>query len=329
MTTTYDPRDRLYTDEYDVRLEVARVFDVCTSCRKCVSLCPTFPALISSVESKPGADAGRLTPDEQDDVVAECFRCSLCVSSCPYTPDLHDAKVDFPRLVDRYRAMQKAQKKWSLRSTLGHAVIGRSTSIVRLIVRCHPDGFVRRLLARTAGISRRYGNGESDRVQLSSWVGSRRQFSTSIKGHVALFPTCVVEVVTPDAVQQLVDDYDQNGVECSLVGAGLCCGAPALIHGEMKFFSKNATRVIEKMTEVIRQGTDIVVVDPRCSAVIVRDYPHYVNTEQSRTLAAHVSATGVSTAGESVPHAWWGLHLEHPSLSPEVDADFAKKPPTD
>jgi hypothetical protein len=39
MTTTYDPKHPLYTDELDVRDELTRVYDVCQSCRVCFDLC--------------------------------------------------------------------------------------------------------------------------------------------------------------------------------------------------------------------------------------------------------------------------------------------------
>ena len=330
MTTTYNPRDRSYTDEYDVRLEVARVFDVCAGCQKCVSLCPTFPALISTVESKPDADAGRLTPDEQDEIINECFRCSLCSSSCPYLPGLHEFEVDFPRLVDRYRAMQRAQKKWSLRSSVGRVVIGRSTSIVRFIVRHQPNGVLRRIFAWTMKISRIELRNDQSREQWSSWVESGARLSTKTDSRIALFPTCVVAAASPHMVQQIIETYDSAGVGCSLVGEKLCCGAPALLHGESKFFRKNASRVIDTLTKVYRDGAEIVVADPRCCNVIVRDYPHYIDTEESRILASHVSVvSGIDGVVSAHAHAWWGLHNEQPSPRDRNGPDFIKKPPTD
>ena len=326
MTTTYDPRNRTYTDEHDLRLEVARVFDICTSCQKCVSLCPTFPALFSVVQSKPDVDAGRLTPDEQDSVINECFRCMACSTSCPYMPGLHTDEVDFPRLVDRYRAMQKAQKKWPLRSSIGHVILGRSTSMVRFIVRRHPNGLLRRMLAWAIGVSRIELRRDQSQVELSSWVASRARTSTTSESRVAVFPTCVVEAVTPQIAQQVIEEYDRSGIECSLVGEKMCCGAPALLHGDAKYFRKNAMRVIEVLTGVIRNGAEIVVADPRCRDVIVRDYPHYVETKESRLLAAHVSvAQGVGAANGAGSHAWWGLHREHPFQAMDEGPDFAKK----
>ena len=66
MTVTYDPHHPDYLDEADVRLEMSRVFDVCSGCRRCVSLCDSFPTLFGLLDAnnKPGAD--QLTPAQQD-----------------------------------------------------------------------------------------------------------------------------------------------------------------------------------------------------------------------------------------------------------------------
>ena len=49
MTITYDPKHAAYLDEADVRGEMTRVFDVCDGCRRCVTLCPSFPSLFEMI----------------------------------------------------------------------------------------------------------------------------------------------------------------------------------------------------------------------------------------------------------------------------------------
>ena len=330
MTITYDPRHEVYTDEYDVRLEVARVFDICNGCRQCLSLCPTFPALVSSVESKPEADAGRLTPDEQDAVLGECFRCTLCTSSCPYLTGRHDAAVDFPRLVDRYRAMQKTQKKWSPRSSAGHFILGRSRRAVRFIVRRKPDGIVRQFLRRTVGISQYDVTHSVAYVRLHTSATSGDRSSSASESRVALFPTCIVEALEPRVTQEIIDRYQQNGAECSLVGTQSCCGAPALLNGEMNFFVKHATRMVAMLSDAVRNGSDIVVAHQHCCSVISHDYPHYVDSDDARLVASHVSVArgGVGTDDAGLA-GWWALHVDNQQRADALDRRFSKKPPTD
>ena len=259
MTTTYDPRDKKYTDEHDLRLEMVRVFDVCNECRQCVSLCPTFPALVSVVGSKKDGDAGRLTPGEQDEVASKCFRCTMCSSVCPYTPDRHEQAIDFPRLIDRHRAMQKKNNHWPLRSAFHHLVLGRGWTIPRL-----------------------------GRQKLSTWFARRNKpHQVEVALRVAVFPTCVVENVRPHIGNALIEVYEHNGIECSLVAPGRCCGAPALQHGEMKTFLSTAAKNVRALVEVVRNGREIVIPNPACYSVIRRDYPHYLGTDDATLVASH------------------------------------------
>ena len=50
MTITYDPKHAAYLDEADVRDEMTRVFDVCDGCRRCVTLCSSFPSLFEMLD---------------------------------------------------------------------------------------------------------------------------------------------------------------------------------------------------------------------------------------------------------------------------------------
>lgn len=285
MTITYDPGHVLYTNEYDVRLETARVFDVCVSCQQCVLLCPTFPALFSLVQTKIDVDAGRLTPVEQDEVMHHCFRCTMCSSLCPYTPDQHERAVDFPRLVDRYRAMQKKNRTLSMRSRIGRVILGRSWQSTRFLGHLKPGGVVRQLVARVAGISARSELPRRATKTLSALFVSRTAMPSK---NVLLFPTCVVETIKPEIGEALVEAYEHNGIGCLLVAPDRCCGAPALVHGDIAAFMKTAAHNVEVFAAAVRNGNDIVVPNPSCFSVITTDYPHYLNSDDSRLVALHM-----------------------------------------
>ena len=344
MTTTYDPRHVLYADEYDVRLETARVLDVCMSCRQCVALCPTFPTLISLVQSKVDADAGRLTPLEQDDVMRQCFRCTICSATCPYTPDQHEHAIDFPRLVDRYRAMQKKQKTWSMRSRLGHLILGRAWRWTRLLARLTPGGAGRQFVSRLLGISQRAEIPRRAPKSFSALMSTRVGLASR---KVSVFPTCVVETVKPEIGQALVEVYEHYGINCSLVAPDRCCGAPALLHGEITAFMKNAIHNVAVLSKVVRDGHEIVVPNPSCYSVITNDYPHYLDTDDSRLVASHTFESLdylVQSVDESerlpllmagaqvvdVPfnagrEAGWHLHVDNEITAETLALEFQKK----
>ena len=59
---------------------------------------------------------------------------------------------------------------------------------------------------------------------------------------MSVFPTCFIEYMEPAIGQDLVKVYERNGVACSLPEGTRCCGAPWLHQGNVKEFTKAATR---------------------------------------------------------------------------------------
>ena len=103
----YDPDAPDYADEYTVRNETTRVFDHCLSCRLCETVCETFTVFFDIMGRKASADAGLLTPAEQDRILMSCISCGLCLAPCPYSPSRVPAAraLDVPELVVRHRVM--------------------------------------------------------------------------------------------------------------------------------------------------------------------------------------------------------------------------------
>src|SRR5574339_502936 len=95
-----------FHDEGKCFQELERIFDICHGCRRCVSLCNSFPTLFDLVdEGKTGEVDG---VDKQDywKVVDHCYLCDLCyMTKCPYVPP-HAWNVDFPHLMLRAKAVK-------------------------------------------------------------------------------------------------------------------------------------------------------------------------------------------------------------------------------
>ena len=118
MTITYDPQHPLYLDEFDVRNEATRIFDTCINCGSCAELCGTFTTLFEISSRLSHADAGLMTPQQQDTIVDPCVVCGLCVEACPYTPGDSEKAIDFQAFVLRHRAMRLANGQGSWRERL-------------------------------------------------------------------------------------------------------------------------------------------------------------------------------------------------------------------
>ena len=84
--------------------ELARVYDVCHGCRRCVSLCDSFPTLFDLIDESETLEVDGVALDDYDKVVDQCYMCDLCyLTKCPYVPP-HEFNVDFPHLMLRAKA---------------------------------------------------------------------------------------------------------------------------------------------------------------------------------------------------------------------------------
>jgi len=301
MTTTFDPRDPNYLDEADVRVEMARTFDVCGSCRRCVSLCGSFPTLFELLD-RPGSnadgtsDAGSMTPAEQDTVVTACSQCKLCAIGCPHTTEQH---VDVPRLMLRATAMRADVGLVSLRSKVVSQIAGRSTGIGRIgsaaaplvnrVVEAEPGSIIRRIASKATGISAVRLLTPYARERFTTWFAQRPKIVLGDpQGRVSVVPTCVVDYHEPDIGKDLVKVYERNGIECDISAAG-CCGAPWLQSGDIERFATIADKNVEQLAREIRSGLDVVVPQPTCAHVLKRDYVDHVTSAERRADAELVA----------------------------------------
>jgi Fe-S oxidoreductase len=298
VSTIYDPKHPLYTDEADVRAELTRVYDLCHGCRLCFKFCTSFPTLFEFIDRHEDQDAGRLTPAQQDQVVDECFQCKLCYINCPYIPELHEWALDFPRLMLRADAMRHATKQVSVRDRLTDAMMGRTdlmgtvattaAPLANKVVGAKPGSLLRKVIEKTAGISSVRLLPPYAKQRFSTWFAKRPRVRLERRqGQVAVFPTCLVEYQRPAVGQDLVKVYERNGIECSVVTDAGCCGAPWLHSGDVKHFTKVAADNVAALAAEVRAGRDIVVPQPTCGYVLKQDYLAYVGGDDARLVAEH------------------------------------------
>jgi glycerol-3-phosphate dehydrogenase subunit C len=300
MTVTFDPDHPEYLDQLDVRGELTRVFDVCQGCRRCVGSCALFPTLFELLDGHEVPDADRLTPADQDQVVDACVQCGLCVAECPYAPGRHELNIDVPRTMVRAAAMRRSAGLLPWRTRAAAHVLGRTDLIGRLatttgfantFVTAEPKSVRRRFLAFFTGVSATRRLSPFARQRFSAWMANRTAKPpaspvTPRRGQVTVFPSCLVEYQATSVGADLVQVYERNGVECAVTAAG-CCGAPWLHAGDIERFGKVARRNVAVLAAEVRAGTDIVVPEPGCLAVIRNDSPDHVGGDDARLVAEH------------------------------------------
>ena len=95
-----------YYDEAKTFAEMERVFDICHGCRRCVSLCQSFPNLFDLVDATADGEVHGVDKKDYAKVVDQCYLCDLCyMTKCPYVPP-HPWQVDFPHLMLRAKAIK-------------------------------------------------------------------------------------------------------------------------------------------------------------------------------------------------------------------------------
>lgn len=291
MTVTYDPRHPAYYDEADLREELLRVYDLCHGCRLCWNLCPSFNSLFELIDQRDG-NVHALTPAEQDRVVDECYQCKLCYMKCPYVPP-HEWQLDFPRLMLRAAAGMRRRGRGDLsdqffgRTDLMGALNSRLAPVVNAAIGT-PGSLPRRIMERTLGIAAQRLLPLYAVERFSTWFQRRQRPAVDGRnGRVAVFPTCLVEYQRPEIGHDAVKVLERNAVACDVPRATVCCGMPWLDCGDVDAFVKQARRNVPLLAEQVRQGRDIVVLQPTCGYALKQEYPRYVQDEAARLVGEH------------------------------------------
>ena len=82
-----------------------RIFDICHGCRRCVSLCQSFPTLFDLVDASETMEVDGVDRKDYMKVVDQCYLCDLCyLTKCPYVPP-HEWNLDFPHVMLRAKAI--------------------------------------------------------------------------------------------------------------------------------------------------------------------------------------------------------------------------------
>ena len=61
-----------------INSELERVFDICHTCRRCVSLCNSFPSLFDLIDDSETLEVDGVSKSDYKKVVDECYLCDIC-----------------------------------------------------------------------------------------------------------------------------------------------------------------------------------------------------------------------------------------------------------
>jgi Fe-S oxidoreductase len=283
---TRHPLDWKSADFYDqasLMKEMERVFDICHGCRRCVSLCQSFPNLFDLVDATDDGEVHGVKKDDYWQVVDQCYLCDLCyMTKCPYTPP-HAWNLDFPHLMLRAKAIKhknggvQAREKL-LASTDVHGKFAGIPIVVEAVNRINATKTARKLMDSQLGVHpdawmpalapQRFRWGRAMNNPAFTAVNGQRT-----PGKVAIFSTCYVNYNEPGIGADLIRVLEHNAIAYEIVEKEQCCGMPKLELGDLEAVERAKQANIPVLARYAAEGWAIVSAVPSCTLMFKQELP--------------------------------------------------------
>lgn len=278
-----DWKNPSFYDEGACLHEMERIFDICHGCRRCVSLCQSFPTLFDLVdESSTGEVDGVAKPDYWK-VVDQCYLCDLCyMTKCPYVPP-HPWNLDFPHTMLRAKAIKFRKGEVGagerfLASTDVHGQFAGIPVVVQVANALNRTKPMRRLLDSTLHV-----HPEAWLPDLAAsrfrWSAKKRGAATTVTngertpGKVAIFATCYVNYNEPGIGHDLLQVLAHNDIPYEIVEKESCCGMPKLELGDLDAVAKHKEANIPVLARYAKEGFAILSAIPSCTLMFKQELP--------------------------------------------------------
>jgi glycerol-3-phosphate dehydrogenase subunit C len=262
--------------------EMERVFDICHSCRRCVSLCQSFPTLFDLVDNSKTMEVDGVAKSDYAKVVDQCYLCDICyMTKCPYVPP-HPWNLDFPHLMLRAKAVgyRKGETRFRDRLLTSTDRVGRLATIpvvVQMVNKANTMPAARKLMDKVLGVA-------AD-AQLPPYAGARFRDSAQASvawpvrdgartpGKIAVFATCYINYNEPGIGHDLLAILAHNAVPYTIVEKEACCGMPKLELGDLDAVERLKDVNIGALARLARDGYAIVTAVPSCTLMFKHELP--------------------------------------------------------
>ena len=271
-----------FYSEEKVLHEMERIFDICHGCRRCVSLCGSFPTLFDLVDASPTLEMDGVKKEKYWDVVDQCYLCDLCyMTKCPYVPP-HPWNLDFPHTMLRAKAVQfkktggKFRDKF-LSSTDKLGLFAGIPIVTQTVNALNKTKLMRSLMESQLGVDK------------DAWIpgyasqkfrsGARPNDSFPVKdgertpGKVAIFSTCFVNYNEPGIGHDLLKILAHNQIPHILVEKEACCGMPKLELGDLDSVAQLKEKNIPPLAKLAHEGYAILSAIPSCTLMFKQELP--------------------------------------------------------
>jgi Fe-S oxidoreductase len=282
---TRHPLDWLSDDFYNeesLNQELERVFDICHGCRRCVSLCASFPTLFDLVDESDTMEVDGVAKSDYMKVVDQCYLCDLCyMTKCPYTPP-HEWNLDFPHLMLRAKAVKYKKGEVSTRDkvlsdTDGLGMFAGIPIVTQTVNAVNKTKPMRALVENVLGVDKDAWLPEFATTKFRSNAAKSKQHpvkdGTKTPGKVAIYSTCYVNYNEPGIGHDLLAILEHNEIPYVMVEKEACCGMPKLEQGDLEGVAEKKAINIPQLAKLAKEGYAILTPVPSCTLMYKQELP--------------------------------------------------------
>ena len=278
-----DWKSEAFYDEKACFDEMERVFDICHGCRRCVSLCNSFPRLFDLIDEGETGEMDGVPREKYWEVVDQCYLCDVCyMTKCPYVPP-HPWNLDFPHLMLRAKAIQFKQgtptkfRDVTLSNTAANGKLASIPIVVQTVNALAKNKTARGLGEKLLGVhtdawvpeyaSKTFEKSAAPSKAVVAKDGNRTP------GKVAIYSTCYVNWNEPGIGHDLIKVLEHNEIPYVVVEKQACCGMPKLEMGDLESVEALSKKNLPVLAKLAREGYAIVTPIPSCTLMFKQEIP--------------------------------------------------------
>lgn len=274
---TIDWQNSDYYNEELFEKELRRVADACHGCRRCVSLCNSFPTLFDLIDESETFEVDGVNYNQFEKVVDHCYLCDLCfLTKCPYVPP-HDWEIDFPHLMLRAKVIRFKKNKTSMRDKVltstdlvGKLVSNKILSPIMNYLNSHK--LFRYFLSFIMSIHIKAKLPKYTNLTAKS-EAKNLEYNSSSVNKVAIFTTCYHNYNEPKIINDLSSVLKHNNITVRIIKNEVCCGMPKLELGDL-ISVQNAMKINATiLNRYVIDGYKIIAPIPSCVLMYKQELP--------------------------------------------------------
>jgi Fe-S oxidoreductase len=271
-----------FYNEDSLNKELERVFDICHGCRRCVSLCGSFPTLFDLVDESKTMEVDGVDKKDYWKVIDQCYLCDVCyMTKCPYTPP-HPWNLDFPHLMLRAKAVKYQKGEVPLRDKLlsntdGLGSFAGIPIVTQTVNAVNKGKAMRGMLESALGVDQNAWLPEFATKKFRSGAAPSKDHPVKdgelTPGKVAIYSTCYINYNEPGIGHDLLAILDHNQIPYVLVEKEACCGMPKLEQGDLRGVEEKKNINIPHLAKLARAGYAILTPIPSCTLMYKQELP--------------------------------------------------------